>query len=70
MKILEGWSPEQIAGRLKKENRKTIICHETIYDFIYDPENKDKKLWEYQENKSREKENPVGRFIKAVFQVE
>ena len=28
------WSPEQIAGRLKKDFENTI-CHETIYQFIY-----------------------------------
>jgi|SRR3989338_1006090 len=28
------WSPEQIAGRLKKDFEITI-CHETIYQFIY-----------------------------------
>lgn len=30
-----GWSPEQIAGRLKRKHSKTIICHETIYRYIY-----------------------------------
>lgn len=30
------WSPEQIAGRLKKKNnRQSVIHHETIYKFIY-----------------------------------
>lgn len=29
------WSPEQIAGRLKRECKQTIICHETIYSFLY-----------------------------------
>lgn len=29
------WSPEQIAGRLKKDFEITI-CHETIYQFIYE----------------------------------
>ena len=30
------WSPEQIAGRLKKKHRgKTVISHETIYQYIY-----------------------------------
>ena len=28
-------SPEQIAGTLKKKHRKTIVCHETIYAWIY-----------------------------------
>lgn len=34
-KLRYGWSPEQIAGRLKRKHGKTIICHETIYRYIY-----------------------------------
>lgn len=34
-KLKKYWSPEQIAGRLKRKHGKTIICHETIYEFIY-----------------------------------
>ena len=34
-KLTKYWSPEQIAGRLRKQHRKTIICHETIYRWIY-----------------------------------
>src|SRR3989344_6012763 len=30
------WSPEQIAGRLKLITGHVIICHETIYTFIYE----------------------------------
>lgn len=30
------WSPEQIAGRLKKEQGKALLCHETIYQFVYE----------------------------------
>ena len=30
-----GWSPEQIAGKLKRDYGKTIICHETIYRYIF-----------------------------------
>src|SRR3990167_108346 len=38
-KLRCGWSPEQIAGRLRKENNnKSIIVHETIYRFIYSRE--------------------------------
>jgi hypothetical protein len=29
-----GWSPEQIAGRLKQENIKASICPQTIYRYI------------------------------------
>ncbi len=35
-KLLAGWSPWQIEGRLKKENEgQCIISHETIYRYIY-----------------------------------
>lgn len=35
-KLLAGWSPWQIEGRLKKENEgRCIISHETIYRYIY-----------------------------------
>ena len=30
-----GWSPEQVAGRLKLEVGRTVISHESIYRFIY-----------------------------------
>jgi transposase, IS30 family len=31
-----GWSPEQIAGRLTRDNSSMRISHESIYRFIYD----------------------------------
>ncbi len=34
-KLREGWSPEQISGRLKLENNSLKISHETIYKFAY-----------------------------------
>ncbi len=35
VELKEGWSPEVIAGRLKKERGKTIVSHETIYHWAY-----------------------------------
>ena len=47
-KLRTGWSPEQIAGRLKKETHKTVICHETIYRYIYlTSDGRKQSLWEY-----------------------
>jgi IS30 family transposase len=47
-KLEEGWSPEQIAGRLKRNNgNQTVICHETIYSFVYAKENQKLRLFEY-----------------------
>ena len=33
--LQQGWSPEQVAGRLALESGRTIISHETIYRFVY-----------------------------------
>jgi transposase, IS30 family len=44
-KLRCGWSPEQIAGRLKREHQKTIVCHETIYRYVY--ANPHKQLQQY-----------------------
>jgi len=47
-KLRCGWSPEQISGRLKRDNNgHTIICHETIYRYIYSLKAKAKNLAEY-----------------------
>jgi len=47
-KLRCGWSPEQIAGRLKRENNnRTAIAHETIYRFIYSREGMKRNLSEY-----------------------
>ena len=33
--LRRGWSPEQIAGRLRQQKATAIVSHETIYRFIY-----------------------------------
>ena len=34
-RLASGWSPEQIAGRLKRERGRQVISYESIYRFIY-----------------------------------
>jgi len=34
-RLASGWSPEQIAGRLKREQGRQVISYESIYRFIY-----------------------------------
>ncbi len=46
-KLVLGWSPEQIAGRLKLKAANCPISHETVYQFIYARQNKDRRLWEF-----------------------
>ncbi len=33
--LRQGWSPEQVAGRLKLEAAGNLISHESIYQFVY-----------------------------------
>ena len=43
-----GWSPEQIAGRLRIEpDAPARLCHETIYQYIYSRGAKDLELYRY-----------------------
>jgi transposase, IS30 family len=65
--LRKGWSPEQIAGRLKEIEHPTDqhwnIHHETIYQFIYSKDNKDKKLWEYLPRKQKKRKKQTGRSV-------
>jgi transposase, IS30 family len=36
-KLQEAWSPEQIAGRMRREAATATLCHETIYRYIFGP---------------------------------
>jgi len=49
------WSPEQIAGRLKRALKKTVVCHETIYAFIYKERPDLVNRLRHQKNKYRKK---------------
>ena len=63
-KLRNGWSPEQIAGRLKLKKLRNPywqISYECIYQFIYDQENKHKKLWEYLPRKQKRRKKKYGR---------
>jgi len=63
-KLRSGWSPEQIAGRLKlmkPNNSYWQISHECIYTFIYSKESKHKILWEYLPRKQKKRRKKYGR---------
>ena len=34
-RLADGWSPEQVAGRLAREAGRRVISHETIYRFVH-----------------------------------
>ena len=65
-KLKESWSPEQISGRLKLENDRSVICWETIYAYIHKDETKDKMLWEYLTLKRKKRKKKYGRKVQRV----
>jgi len=47
-RLLESWTPEQIAGWLKRGEERGLrgLCLETIYAFLHRPAQKAEKLWQ------------------------
>lgn len=56
-RLAEGWTPEQIAGRLKCaiERGLRAVSHETIYAFIYRSAQKADRLWRYLPRRRRKR---------------
>lgn len=70
-KIKQGWSPEQIVGRLKKEInegkrvKEEYINHESIYQFIYNSDyGKQEKLCNYLRQGKKRRTKKYGRKTK------
>jgi len=62
IEIQKGRSPEIIAGRLKREEGRTVISAETLYDFIYDSEiGKRDKLYQYLPRGKKRRSKKKGR---------
>lgn len=62
--LQQGWSPEQIAGRLRMEQGGTVVNHETIYRFVYDsPLGRQEKLYEYLRRGQKKRRRRQGRRV-------
>jgi len=46
-RIVHGWSPQQIAGRMRLERHPISVSHETIYKFAYSADGHAIKLWRH-----------------------
>lgn len=69
-KLRNGWSPEQICGRLKRNHPGDPhwhICHETIYKWIFDQLKKDNGTglywYEYLRRKQKKRKKQKGRRV-------
>ncbi len=64
--LREGWSPDQIAGRLKREHSGDPhwrICAETIYRWVYHPEQAEQRWWDYLRRKQKKRRKRNGRRV-------
>lgn len=57
-RLQEGWSPEQIAERLKFEGHVTTVNYETIYSYVYSPDGQSQALARYLPDR-RKKRKPL-----------
>jgi IS30 family transposase len=64
--LTRGWSPEQIAGRLNLRAPHAAVSHETIYQFIYSPEQRTLRLWEFLRRGDQRRRDQNGRHAQSV----
>ena len=50
-----GWSPEQIAGRLRLKGQPVLVSHETIYAYVYGADGQSKLLARYLPNRRKKR---------------
>lgn len=60
-KLKKYWSPEQIAGRLEEKHKRKVICHETIYQFVYKERPDLKKYLRCKKRKYRKRHGTLAR---------
>lgn len=54
--LAEGWSPEQIAGRLRYDGQSLCVSHETIYAYVYGPDGQSKELARYLPHRRKKRQ--------------
>lgn len=61
-RLKAGWSPEQIAGRLKAEpGSRHRLCHETIYRYVYSADGRGQDLSRYLPERRRKRKSRYAR---------
>ena len=59
--LKQGWSPEQIAGRLGYEGLSVRVSHETIYAYVYGPDGHSEELARCLPSRRRKRRPRYGR---------
>ncbi|MCE6949654.1 IS30 family transposase [Cereibacter sphaeroides] len=52
-RLKDGWSPEQIAGRLARDGGRPRVCHETIYRYVYSQDGRAQELAQHLPERRR-----------------
>lgn len=60
-KLKEDWSPEQIAGRMRMDTG-IVVCHETIYRYIYVNKSNGGRLYKYLRHKNKKYHNRINNY--------
>ena len=61
-----GWSPEQIAGRMRLERHPIRVSHETIYRFAYSKDGRDEQFYRHlPEHRRRRRPRGYRRYNRA-----
>jgi len=56
-----GWTPEQIVGRMKRIGGKALVCHETIYAYIYSKAGIKLQLYKFLKHKRKKRYPKIAR---------
>lgn len=57
----KGWSPEQIAGRMKRDGVAASVCAETIYQYVYSKDGQAAELYQHLEKGRKRRRRRYGR---------
>ena len=66
--LRRGWTPEEISGRLPLEfphDERMRVAAETLYTWIYAPEQKHRQLWQYLPRGQRKRRRRQGRRVQS-----
>lgn len=65
-RLKAGWSPEQIAGRLRCEGQAVTVSHETIYAHVYSREGRAAELSRHLHDRRRLRRSRFARRPQAL----
>lgn len=65
-RLRAGWSPEQIAGRLRRDGSGSYACHETIYAWVYSEEGRARELARFLPSRRKRRRMRLGRKSRAA----